>query len=182
MKKIIVFILSSASFGAFAMTDLTNAQGIKDYCASTGGVVVNMQAQFDTHNGYVSGVSRDFCKYKNHGNIAYVGLDTLSTAPTLAATYTEKLIVDPNNLPTSPYANPSLNVCQILHGSEISFSSNGGFSDKLGEADICVFGDGSAISAWTMIYVAEGTRPDVKSVIRSTPLNIDIPEINSSGK
>jgi hypothetical protein len=183
MKKLICIALSILSTSVFAVASETPEQILassKDYCYATGGTVVPMVAEFDTHAGYVKGITKDFCKYQNHENVGYVGLETLSTTPTLAATYTRKLVVTQERLlPTKPYKNPALNVCQLLHGSEIVFSViGGGFNDsELGETDICVFGDGSSISAWTMIYAAVGVRKDIKRFIRSKPLNINIPSV-----
>jgi hypothetical protein len=42
---------------------------------------------------------------------------------------------------------------------------------------ICVFGDKSTVSAWSLIYAAENARLKVKNAIRSEPLNIDIPKV-----
>lgn len=179
MKKFIVLLLATASIHGFAndnsvaTTDLTNSQ---QYCTKSGGQVLTMQAQFNINGNTVNGVSKQFCKFIYNGNLAYVGLDTLSTLPSLAATYTQRLQV--NNvdlLPTKPNPNPSINVCELLHGAEIGFSViDGGFVDPTaGQTDICVFGDGSSISAWSMIYAAAGSRPDLKNIIRSTPLNIN---------
>ena len=155
----------------------------KDYCVSSGGSVVKLHAEFDTHAGFVGGVTKEFCQYVQNSNVAIVGLDTLSTTPTLAATYTQKLVIDTTNehsnaLPQKPYSNPALNVCLLLHGSEIAFSSaDGGFAGKDGQADVCIFGDGSAISAWSMIYAATGARADIIQHLRSAPLAINIPSL-----
>ena len=43
-------------------------------------------------------------------------------------------------------------------------------------SDICVFGDNSTVSAWSLIYIAKG-RPGYDKVgktVRSSPLEIDI--------
>ncbi len=182
MKKVIGLVLLGLVSSSFAVVgDIQQAveQDSRVYCQSTGGTVIRMVAQFDTHSGFVNGVTKEFCKYKNHGNLAFVGLDTLSTAPTLAATYTMKLVIDKTKpLPVRPYANPAMNVCSDLHGTEVAFSVlDGGFADKTGQADICVFGDGSSISGWTMVYAADGSRQDIKQFIRSSALDIDIPNV-----
>jgi hypothetical protein len=187
MKKILFILLGVFSTSVFAVQgsggqeQIETLQATKDYCIATGGDVVKLTAQFDTHDGLVNGVTKEFCRYDNHENSAVVGLETLSKTSTIAATYTKKLKLDKTRLlPTKPYANPSLNVCQLLHGSEIAFAAmDGGFSDDKGQLDICVFGDGSSISAWTMIYAAQGSRKDISRFIRSKPLAIDIPNIQS---
>jgi hypothetical protein len=50
--------------------------------------------------------------------------------------------------------NPSHNVCKNLGGTLSLFAAPGSFTSPQGESDICVFGDGSMISGWTLIYIA----------------------------
>lgn len=192
MSKNIVLLLSLsvasllAACNSGSTTSGTAVDPNETYCVASGGTVVSMTAEFDTYDGQVNGITKKFCQ-KISGNpewknVAYVGLETLSTQPTIAATYIKKLVLTESSIiPTSPYANPSLNVCEALHGSEIGFSVlGGGFTDNLGQSDICIFGDGSSISAWTLIYAGYDVRNDVESMIRSIPLNIDIPSFESS--
>lgn len=187
MKKIFLALATIASANTFATTGdspWTEVQNNKNYCEATGGKIVTLQAQFDTHSGYINGLSKEFCQYISKKNIAVVGLETLSKTSNIAATLTQNLKIDDNKpLPTKPYNNPSLNVCQLLHGTQIAYLVvDGGFADNNGQYDICVFGDGSSISAWTLIYAAAGIRKDIKSLIqsRSKPLEIDIPDIQPS--
>lgn len=183
MKKLMpVMLLSFTSFVSAAMEKTAPNQTNKDYCKSSGGKIIKAVAQFDTHTGWVNGVTKEFCQYLDkEGNLAMVGLETLSIEPTLAATYTQKVIVEKGKgFPMAPYSNPSFNVCNRLHGAEIGFAVfSGGFADQHGQSDICVFGDGSSISAWTLIYAAGGQRADIKNLMRSEPLNIEIPDIQS---
>lgn len=187
MKKLILLasaiFFSSSSFSLVGDIEAESQQYSRVHCQNTGGKVVQLTALFDTHSGYKNGVTKPFCQYtygkKPYQSIDIVGLETLSNSPTIAATYIKRLSIDPHlPLPTTPYANPSLNVCLLLYGAEISYNVlDGGFSDKDGMSDICVFGDGSSVSAWSLIYAAENARSKVKDAIRSKPLAIDIPKV-----
>jgi hypothetical protein len=175
------------AFGIMSNDAMAQAEDANDpiatwsqYCLSTGGKVVDLNAKFSTLSGDVDGLSKAFCQYQTDGNIEMIGLDTLaSTSPSLGATYAKSLTLDPSRpLPEKPYANPSLNVCERLKGSSIAFYvCSGGFSNESGEYDICVFGDGSSISAWTLIYLANGDYPQIKALIKAQPMDITIPII-----
>ena len=164
---------------AFAEESAVSQTPWQDYCASSGGTVVTLVPQFETQSGMTRGVPKQFCQYSTDGNIEFLGLDTLaSNAPSLASTFAKSLVIDTTKpLPTKPYSNPSLNVCSRLKGTSISFNVNGGFADASGQTDICVFGDGSAISAWTLIYLADGALPDLKALIKAEPMAIIIPDV-----
>lgn len=156
------------------------SQALADYCTSTGGTVIDMIAKFETKSGKVDGFSKQFCQYDLNGHLNTIGLDTLaSSQPSLAATYTQKVMIDASKpLPMRPYGNPGLNVCHNLNGVSIAFSAvdGGSFLDSDGgEADICVFADGSMISGWSLIYMADD--PSQKALIKSAAMNIDIPII-----
>lgn len=169
-------MLSTVCIVAYAEDE----QVLADYCTSTGGEVVNMTAKFETKSGKVDGFTKQFCQYNLDGHINTIGLDTLaSKAPSLAATYTQKVAIDTSkSLPMRPYGNPGLDVCHNLKGVSIAFSAvdGGSFLDANGgEMDICVFADGSMISGWSLVYMAAD--PSQKALIQSTPMNIDIPII-----
>ncbi|MDQ5921323.1 MAG: hypothetical protein QG673_1381 [Pseudomonadota bacterium] len=194
MKKITLGVaLSLGIASSFAVSNNIGAAAVESdnlaslakYCETPrgglpAGKVVNMVAKFSASNGTVEGITKQFCQYEFKGNLAVVGLETLSTKPTLAATYALLEKADPDKpFPERPYSNPSLNACRTLHGSEIVFAvPSGGYTDDIGEADICMFGDGSSISAWTILYMSTGSRQDMRKHIRSKPMNIDIPELN----
>lgn len=148
-----------------------------DYCVQSGGVVENMPAEFSTPSGLVRGQKKLFCNFEvNHGFIA-IGLETFaSETPSIAATYIKTLgpLGDDSPLWKGVYTNPSQNVCKNLGGSAIGFVSNGGFANHLGQSDICVFGDGSMVSAWSLIYMAnlrEGY-DRIKEIVKSDPIRI----------
>ena len=179
----VLIILSSQAFAIVGDSEEAVLQSNKSYCHQSGGKVVQLTADFSSLGGSEHGITKKFCQYQygKQPNISIdtVGLDTLSTSPTIAATYVNELFMDPDRiLPIMPYPNPSLNVCLALHGTEIAFSSMaGGFADKYGQSDICVFGDGSSISAWSLIYAATNQRLKVKAAVRSKSLHIEIPKV-----
>lgn len=176
-KTLVTTIILSAMC---AKAHAEDTQTLIDYCTSTGGTVIDMIAKFETKSGKVDGFSKSFCQYDLNGHLNTIGLDTLaSTLPSLAATYTQKVVIDSSKtLPMRPYGNPGLDVCHNLNGISIAFSAvdGGSFLDADGgEADVCVFADGSMISGWSLIYMAND--PNQKALIHSTPLDIDIPII-----
>lgn len=183
MKLCSTALLGLVSFGILSYTSvhadtLTPAQ----YCIDKGGKVETMVAEFSTQSGMVYGFDKKFCTFdKDNGSIV-VGLKTFaSERPNLGATLIQKL---PKIEASSPlwkgnYANPSLNVCKNMGGSSISFFvMSGGFTSSLGQNDVCVFGDGSMVSAWTLVYFANGRTgyDDVKREVRSEPLSISMPQ------
>ena len=70
------------------------------------------------------------------------------------------------------YANPAWNVCKNLGGAESGFAVPSSYTDDLGQSDICVFGDGSMVSAWSLIYMANHREgyDAVKAEVRAEPL------------
>ena len=78
-----------------------------------------------------------------------------------------------------PYTNPSANFCKHIGGSNVGFNmSGGGYQNDIGESDICVFGDNSMVSGWSLIYIANGRQgyDVVRASINSAPLSIPIPK------
>jgi hypothetical protein len=171
--KLIKILLISLSFSA------VHADGLDDelssYCIQSGGHVEAMQAEFSTRHGMVAGLTKQFCQFRVDNGTLSIGLETFSSMQAnIAATYAKTLgPLDENSPLWDGHAgNPSLNVCKNLGGSSIGFFSNGGFANALGQSDICVFGDASMISAWSLIYIANHRNgyDHIKDLIRSVPL------------
>ena len=145
------------------------------YCVSNAGVVHEMTVQYMTNHGLVYGFSDDFCQFRVDSGIIEVGLSTYaSAASNIAATYMKTLptIEDDSPLWRGTSSNPSHNVCKNLGGSMVVFAQNGNFTGTDGQSDICMFGDGSMVSAWSLIYMANHrTGYDaIKNSVRSEPL------------
>ncbi len=160
-----------------------NIAQLTAYCRAHHGTVESMRAEFNT-SMFASkfGLSQAFCTFMepNHGFVA-IGLKTYaSKKPSIAATIIKNLgpINPKSSLWSGPHKNPSANVCQNLGGSEISYYSAGGFSDQLGEGDICVFGDGSMVSGWSLIYMENGRAGyrALKNSVHAKPIHIHIPQ------
>jgi hypothetical protein len=57
--------------------------------------------------------------------------------------------VDPAKVPIS--GNPATAICRRYGGADSAFVAfNLFFTDAVGASDMCVFGDGSKISAWSL--------------------------------
>ena len=158
-----------------------NTPSDEQYCINKDGTVDTMTAQFSTQSGFTPGFDAKFCLFEKDNGYIAIGLQTFSSIKSnLAATFMKKLPQLENTSPLwkGEYANPSLNVCKNIGGSSISFHViSGGFTNRYGQNDICVFGDGSMVSAWSLIYMA-GNRPgydEVKNNARSLPLDIKMP-------
>ena len=126
-------------------------------CEALSGHVIELQAIYQTPKGFVKGFSRPFCQFHLDDGQAIIGLETFETkSPNIAASYVLNLEELDENSPLwqGKAPNPSHRVCQNLGGSMLSYSIPGSFTGKDGEYDICTFGDGSMISAWTLIYIA----------------------------
>lgn len=151
---------------------------LEAYCKEKGGMVENMGAQFQQPGGIATGFTRAFCNFHIHGGFVSIGLDSFADdKPNIAASFAQTLapIVDESPLWKGPFANPSLNVCKNLGGSNIGFNTfGGGFSNALGQVDICVFGDTSMISGWSLIYIANGREgyDAIKNNFASKPLRL----------
>lgn len=178
MRKKLCLLLPLILFFSNSQADeLSPAQ----YCTSKHGKVEIMNTQFDTHNGLVYGLAKKFCTFEKQGGFIVIGLDAFaSKRPNLAATFIKKIgkISTGSLLWKGNYTNPSENVCKNMGGANINFNViDGGFTDDLGKSDICVFGDGSKVSAWSLIYMANGRAgyATVKNDVRSQPMNINLP-------
>lgn len=183
-KQLISSILS-ASLTVFVSTSFASDYVYKfadyeNYCQSVGGIVEEMQIEIGTHSGLVKGQSKLFCNFRLTDAFVAIGLETFaSNEPSIAATYMKKLDkIDYNSpLVKGKFSNPSNNVCQNLGGSTLGFMANGGFANELGQTDICVFGDGSMVSGWSLIYMTmhRDGYDVIKNHVRAVPLNIRIP-------
>lgn len=174
---IVLFSMLSVSMGTvFA----NQKEEFSAYCNESGGVVEKMPAEILAGKSWVSGQSKSFCNFNVDDGFIAIGLETFSSPlPSIAATYIKTLREIPENSPlwNGSYTNPSSNVCKNLGGSTIGFVTSGGFSNALGQSDICVFGDASMVSAWSLIYMANHRNgyDDVKNKVKAEPLNINIP-------
>lgn len=169
-----VGILSAIIFSGATMAEVNNSSEAA-YCIDHGGKVETMVAKYGND---VNGFEKQFCTFAKDNGFIAVGLDAYaSEKPNMAATYIQKLgaIDDSSALWDGNYTNPSMNVCHNLGGSSITYNVvSGGFTNNLGASDICTFGDGSMVSAWSLIYMENG-RTDydqVKSTVRSEPIDI----------
>jgi hypothetical protein len=171
--KIMALFLVNLIFSIGYAHDVDNE--LSSYCIQSGGQVEMMQAEFSTWHGKVGGLTKQFCRFRVDNGTLSIGLETFSsTHANIAATYAKTLAPLDEHSPlwTGHAGNPSLNVCQNLGGSSIGFFSNGGFASALGQSDICVFGDASMISAWSLIYIANHRNgyDHIKDLIRAVPL------------
>ena len=175
MNIIKFFIISLAIFSG-----VLSSNDSEGYCKQNGGEVVEMTAQFDTYVGYINGNKRKFCRVLNSdGNLGYIGLDTFAAnLPSLAATFSKSIVLDPSKLIGGPFPVNNLNLCYALGGSNLSYYLiDSGFSDEYGQADICIFGDDSSVAAWTLMYMGIGYRLDIKNNIVANSLSIPLPNI-----
>jgi hypothetical protein len=161
----------------FSQTSLASQKDV-EYCIAKNGTVETMIAEFETSDGIQHGFSKKFCTFNLDGGFIAVGLKTFSSEKqNIAASFIKILpkIEHDSPLWQGKYANPGINVCKNLGGSNIAFNVvSGGFKNKLGQSDVCVFGDGSMVSSWSLIYMANGRNEynTVKEAIRSEPLKI----------
>ncbi|WP_133127928.1 hypothetical protein [Legionella nagasakiensis] len=174
----------SALLIAFGATVNAHADALADYsdhCANAGGVVEEMVAEFLTPGRWVQGQSKSFCNFYLDNAFVSIGLETFSSdKPSIAATYSKRLreVGADSSLWKGESANPSHNVCKNLGGATIGFVTDGGFANHLGQSDICVFGDGSMVSGWSLIYMANHREgyDEIKNQVKAEPLNIRIPD------
>lgn len=162
---------------------------LAEYCVSKSGTLTPMTAWFETQNGPVAGLTEKFCTFeRDHGYIV-IGLSAFASEhANIAATYMKSLteikmgsdvMQDKDQSATNTkssdlgLANPSYAVCKNLGGTAINYKFHGNFRPKEGgDSDICVFGDGSMVSAWSLIYMANHRAgyDEIKGYVRSEPL------------
>jgi hypothetical protein len=126
-------------------------------CTSIGGKVEPMEMIYNTSQGSIKGFIKKFCVFTIDNGYAVIGLSSMnSSKPNIAASYVKTLgnINESSPLWLGDDSNPSHNVCKNLGGTVSLFAAPGSFTSTLGENDVCVFGDGSMISGWTLIYIA----------------------------
>lgn len=180
-QKIATFLICGSFMIAANTGAASNVDDYSIYCNESGGTVEEMPVEVKTKTGViVKGQAKLFCSFTINEGLIAIGLETFSaTEPSIAATFIKSMdeIKGDSNLWHGEYPNPSHNVCKNLGGSAISFVANGSFTSPLGESDICVFGDGSMVSAWSLIYMAnhrEGYET-VKNRVKAEPFDIDLP-------
>ncbi len=151
-----------------------------EYCKKCNGTVINSTIQFDA-GILISGLTNQFCLIENdRNNIGLIDLQTLvSDKPSLAATYVLRGIA----MDEIPEMNRISDFCQFLKGTSISLYTNGGYDTIYGIDEICVFGDGSKISSWVLIYISESsTYLGLRERIKSKPLPIYLPYQGNGNK
>lgn len=178
-----LFVLSSTvAFSVTADVSSGTTDSYTRYCTASGGQVEQMPAIFSTQAGNVTGNTKPFCTFNVDNGFIAIGLESFaSDVPSIAATYMKTLQELTENSPLwkGKATNPSYNVCRNLGGTAIGFVVSGGFTNPLGESDICVFGDGSMVSAWSLIYMA-GHRDgydSIKNQVKATPMIISMPSL-----
>ena len=134
-----------------------------------------MPVEFKTANGPTIGQSKSFCTFSADNGFIVIGLETFaSDKPSIAATYikTLKEIDSTSSLFDGLATNPSYNVCKNLNGTMVGFVVNGSFTNALGASDVCVFGDGSMVSAWSLIYMANHRSgyEAIKQQVKAAPM------------
>lgn len=161
-----------------AADDAATCRQARDRQAGVRTSVLNSYAAIQTSAGTVSGLKNSFCVFTNGSNLGMVDLQTLaSRRPSFAATYILKGL-NLKEMPKAPPGNPGTFYCQQLQGTSISRLANGGFvSDRQGGQDeVCVFGDGSMVSIWVLIYLSQDPNYlSIRKAIRSQPLALSLP-------
>ena len=174
-KKMLIGAVVSALISSYAYSSSLEENAV--FCQKQGGTIDTMVATYGSGPGTETGLSKKFCRIvSSGGNTTHISLEALSTEANLVTTIASKLTLY-KSLDTDVILN---SMCSDLNGATIGMYSNqGGFVDDSGYSNICVFGDGSAISAWTIYYMARGLNDDIKNMLtsRSTPLNVSVPNI-----
>ena len=170
-------VLVTASNGYAA----DNTQQYSEYCVQSGGVVEEMPAEIQlSDNHWAQGQTKMFCNFYPDGGFLTIGLETFaSEVPSIAATFIKKMpeITGSSSWVKGPYPAWAQNICKNIGGAMISFVAAGGFSNPSGQTDICVFGDGSMVSGWSLVYMANHRAgyDEIKDKVKALPLNIPIP-------
>jgi hypothetical protein len=181
LKSIIIAALLISVSGVASAAGEAACRLSRDRAAGVKTSVVNAVAQFDTASGWVDGLSNKFCKFQNaENNLGLIDLQTLSSKkPSIAATYLLSgldMVELEKVIPEKFEGNPGTLFCQALAGSSITRYTSGGFATKEGQDEVCVFGDGSKISIWVLVYTSDD--PDylsMRKAVRSQPLAINLP-------
>lgn len=176
----LLLISSAIASDANAETTAVLTDDDSTYCTQAGGTVEQMPAVFSTQTGLVTGLTQSFCTFHVDNGFIVIGLKSFSSeSANIAATYMKTLpeITGDSALLKGKYSNPSFNVCLNLGGTTMGFVSGGGFTNDLGESDVCVFGDGSMVSGWSLIYMASHREgyDHVKNQVKAEPMAIAMP-------
>lgn len=161
------------------------SDALAEYCLAKGGTLTPMTAWFETEKGSVEGFTEQFCTFERDRGHIVIGLSAFAAEqPNIAATYMKNLpeITEKSTLMAGGAGNPSYNVCKNLGGTAIGFKFPGTFKPKDGgDSDVCVFGDGSMVSAWSLIYMANHRAgyDEIKGYVKSEPLAIPMGAILS---
>ncbi|PJD93057.1 MAG: hypothetical protein CK424_03390 [Legionella sp.] len=152
---------------------VANASALEDYCNAKGGKVTLMKPAHAAETN----VSTKFCTFYRDNGYIVIGLSAFASPnPSIAATYMKRLseLKEDSPLMQPGPGNPSYTVCQHLGGIATSYHVSASLN---GESDICVFGDGSMVSAWSLIYMANHRKgyDEVKANVRSQPLDMPVP-------
>ena len=166
---------------------LADTDPLSDYCVAKGGMVTPMTAWFETNTGPVAGLTEKFCTFERDKGYIVIGLSAFASEQSnIAATYMKTLpefkedsdLMRDKSKPAGQSSgfgmpNPSYAVCQNLGGTAITYKFHGSFRPQQGgDVDICVFGDGSMVSAWSLIYMANHRAgyDEVNSYVKSQPI------------
>lgn len=179
-KKVARVFLFSVSLLGTANVFADKMDDYARYCRESGGVVEEMPAEILAGSTWITGQSKMFCNFNLENAFVSIGLETFSAdEPSIAATFMKTLgeINSSSPLWKGKYSNPATNVCKNLGGAAIGFVAAGGFANHLGQSDMCVFGDASMVSCWSLIYMANHRDgyDEIKGKVKAEPLNIQIP-------
>jgi hypothetical protein len=162
-----------AASGAPAV--LGKSLGLKgaNHCKSLyGGVLV--QLRMVDNQGTAAeqdGLVRTVCQVNVNDTLVAFGVEAADpNLPTIAATMMKTApAIDWKKVNTKG-KNPAMAFCAGYGGAEAGFVAvDLSFTQKLGQTDMCVFGDGSMASAWSLAYLgwaAEGSESDGFLAIR----------------
>ena len=180
-------VLFSAGLGLSQICSaLVDTDPLAEYCVSKSGTLTPMTAWFDTNQGAIEGLTERFCTFERDNGYLVIGLSAFaSDHANIAATYMKSLpeikegskLLEEHKARSGAFGlpNPSSAVCQKLGGTTINYRFQGNFKPEIGGAsDVCTFGDGSMVSAWTLIYMANHRAgyDEVKNNVKSQPLSM----------
>ena len=118
------------------------------------------------------GLVRTVCLVDVGGTLVQFGLEAADPSiPTIAATMMKTApAIDASKVHTK--GNPAMAYCAAYGGAEAGFvAMDLSFVEKEGQTDMCVFGDGSMASAWSLAYIGwaaeRGTQGDGFLAIRN---------------
>jgi hypothetical protein len=196
MKKLLITILFTSnlvyasSYGNMDNTsinsgDLDDVVNQISNCKKGGGKIINSPAVFDTAAGHIKGISYKMCyiekidPFNKKPHSAMIGLEVMGKVQSIAATYLLKGI-NFKNFPQVTSNNPAHDTCKFIGGSVISTYAFGGFENEQGEDSVCVFGDGSKLSTWALIYISQNPLYlGIRSSLGAKPLDIDAPYLGN---